>query len=823
MLQDCNLRRTLGPSGLQDCLRSLSFPGMEDRFNDIERATEGTCKWLLRHRTYREWADGHSDLLCVRGKPGSGKSTLLRYAVGDAVVASNIRDRSLFLHSEELRKRRETTEVWAEPGALILSFFFHARGAELQKTTLGLYRSLLHQLLRHAPHAIPDDLLTSFKDKKEKMGEPGEGWHWHWRELRDFFQAALRKALKNRPVSLIIDALDEYGKDNATELIKSFSLWIQEFPGPSQLRICFSCRHHPSLVLPKGSSEIWLEQENNYDISTYVQSQLSAWSSSEHLDAIQTDITNRASGVFLWARLIVARVLDLQAEGENWVKIREEVDQSPLELNDLYRGLIEKAADKRNSFKLIQWICYAIEPMTLDELRWAMVVEPEHSYCPNSLQHYETTRHFASNCDMMAKKLTTLSCGLAETIPSSRIRVVRRIKYFDDYLKPYDTDESGSEGSEGYTLERKTIPCRVVQFIHQSVKDFFLKEGLLALQRSQDPAMAKINGAELEATSHKLLSRTCIRYLTAEEIMQSKASVDEIMSVFPLLHYAATYWIGHVQESEKDRPQVDLLDYFGWPSEDIVQHWTRFFESLSRYNDPPLHGSTLLHVASRYRLMGLLRDILRRKQLLQKGIDVIDGNGLTSMSLAVREGHEVVVRLLLESGADVNANGKVGEDLRLASSSGIAGIVRILLENGADANAPASRFDTDGNALQAASANGHEQVARLLLDNGADVNAQGGLYDSALVAASLRGHGHVVEMLLENGADVNAPGRLRGRALTAAIAGGARNEGIVRMLLEKGADANAPVGDFDQRKPVDVAADVFHRPMLKLLREYGAV
>lgn len=821
MLQDCNLPRTLGPSGLQDCLRSLSFPGMEDRFNDIERATKGTCKWLLRHRTYREWADGHSDLLCVKGKPGSGKSTLLRYAVGDVVVASNIRDRSLFLHSEELRKRRETNEVWAEPGALILSFFFHARGAELQKTTLGLYRSLLHQLLRHAPHATPDDLITSFKDKREKMGEPGEGWHWHWRELRDFFQASLRKALKSRPVALIIDALDEYGKENATELVKSFSLWVQECPTSSQLRICFSCRHHPSLVLPKGSSEIWLEHENNYDISTYVQSQLSSWTSSEHLAAIQTDITNRASGVFLWARLIVARVLDLQAEGENWVKIREEVDQSPLELNDLYRGLIEKAVDKRNSFKLIQWICFAIEPMTLDELRWAMVVEPERSYCPNSLQHYETTRHFASDCDMMAKRLTTLSCGLAETISSSSVRMVRRKKYFEDYYKPYDTDGSESDGSEGYLLEQNTIPCRVVQFIHQSVKDFFVKEGLLALQSSQEPAISKINGAELEAIAHKWLSRTCIRYFTAEEIMQSQLSVDEMTSVFPLLHYAATYWIGHVQESEKEGPQSDLLDYFGWPSEAIIQHWTKLYGSrMFHYYTCPPHGTTLLHIASRYRLIGPLQDILQRKQLLQKGIDVIDGDGLTSMSLAVREGHEGVVRRLLESGADVNANGNVGEDLRLASASGMAGIVQILLENGADANAPGSHF---GNSLQAASANGHEQVARLLLDNGAVVNAQGGLYDNALVAASLRGHGHVVEMLLENGADVNAPGRLRGRALTAAIAGGSRNEGIVRMLLEKGADANAPVGDFDQRKPVDVAADVFHRPMVKFLREYGAV
>jgi hypothetical protein len=37
----------------KDCLQSLTFPGMDFGFNDIDEAAEGTCNWLLEHETYK--------------------------------------------------------------------------------------------------------------------------------------------------------------------------------------------------------------------------------------------------------------------------------------------------------------------------------------------------------------------------------------------------------------------------------------------------------------------------------------------------------------------------------------------------------------------------------------------------------------------------------------------------------------------------------------------------------------------------------------------------------------------------------------------------
>lgn len=97
---------------------------MDSRYNDIDTALEGTCTWLHGHRSFEEWTSGDQALLWIKGKPVSGKSTLLKYALA---IQEN--------------------KLAAESKNLTISFFFHGRGDELQKTRLGFYRPPLYQLL----------------------------------------------------------------------------------------------------------------------------------------------------------------------------------------------------------------------------------------------------------------------------------------------------------------------------------------------------------------------------------------------------------------------------------------------------------------------------------------------------------------------------------------------------------------------------------------------------------------------------------------------------------------------------------------------------
>ncbi|KAF7130889.1 hypothetical protein CNMCM5793_003759 [Aspergillus hiratsukae] len=184
---------------------------------------------------------------------------------------------------------------------------------------------------------------------------------------------------------------------------------------------------------------------------------------------------------------------------------------------------------------------------------------------------------------------------------------------------------------------------------------------------------------------------------------------------------------------------------------------------------------SLLTLAAKQGKADLVKELLSAIDLDSK-----DERGRTAMydnvlRAASAEGHDKIVRLLLEDGADPNAQS--GSALLAASKEGHDKIVKLLLNQGADPN-PQS-----GSALLAASKEGHDKIVWLLLFNGADPNPQSG---SALLAASKEGHDKIVQLLLNQGADPNAQS---GSALLAASKEG--HNKIVQLLLDNGADINA--------------------------------
>jgi ankyrin repeat protein len=138
---------------------------------------------------------------------------------------------------------------------------------------------------------------------------------------------------------------------------------------------------------------------------------------------------------------------------------------------------------------------------------------------------------------------------------------------------------------------------------------------------------------------------------------------------------------------------------------------------------------------------------------------------LSALKVASMQGHNGILQLLLDAGADVNIQDSAAENsgetpLISASKMGHIGIVRLLLKNGADVNAQASAAEIPGGPLISAVRMGHTTIVKILLDKGADVNAEAcGLKSSigkSLMADSRLIHGSITKLRLDHGADLDS-------------------------------------------------------------------
>ena len=139
-----------------------------------------------------------------------------------------------------------------------------------------------------------------------------------------------------------------------------------------------------------------------------------------------------------------------------------------------------------------------------------------------------------------------------------------------------------------------------------------------------------------------------------------RASTLSKLFAFPLLEYATTSWVAHVQQSEaRNVSQEYLLSYFEWPSENLVQLCLRIQYEID-FSRSPAPGSCLIHVAAKYQLIGLLRTILQRADQYSANINVKDRYARyarTPLSYAAESGHEAVVKLSLERN-DIEVNSR---------------------------------------------------------------------------------------------------------------------------------------------------------------------
>lgn len=172
--------------------------------------------------------------------------------------------------------------------------------------------------------------------------------------------------------------------------------------------------------------------------------------------------------------------------------------------------------------------------------------------------------------------------------------------------------------------------------------------------------------------------------------------------------------------------------------------------------------------------------------------------GVTALMIAAKEGDSITAERIISEGYDLNEQSAYGwTAMMFASWQGHEDVVRLLVEAGADANimsgtVPAGFLATTGgyhetSAIFEAISNKHFSIAEYLLDEDVTVPP------SALAVAGARGTPELLEMMVNKGAQINtiSTNQFYRTALSEAAQSG-QIENMV-WLLDNGADPNLPL------------------------------
>lgn len=335
-----------------------------------------------------------------------------------------------------------------------------------------------------------------------------------------------------------------------------------------------------------------------------------------------------------------------------------------------------------------------------------------------------------------------------------------------------------------------------VQFIHESVRDFLVKDkGLLDLCDDL--------GVDFECSSHERLKQCCYDYLNTKPLrssvdeMQQKGDVSDeeksaLKQMYPFLKYATKQVLYHANAAAKTIPQDEFLSTFS------ISSLVRTSNITQRAKDRrPTPNASMFYIFAQEGHSELIRTRLRR----DPHVHVLGERYKYPLFAALANGNSNAAAALLNlpsrirNGADITQGVRNREGLRdyenrtplsWAAQEGRIAMVEALLQSGVPVDEPDARERTP---LSCGCEMGLESVAELLIHRGADINARNSNGETPLGWACVNGQLAVAELLVERGAALNT----RDVDGETPLFWAARkwDQHIARLLLDKGADANA--------------------------------
>ncbi|KAI4225662.1 MAG: hypothetical protein L6R36_003742 [Xanthoria steineri] len=572
---------------------------------------------------------------------------------------------------------------------------------------------------------------------------------------------------------LILDALDEYPENVRQELLNAIKALRDSEHNDIHILVTSRAEYDIEHTLDtEATQKLSIKGPSvDSDISRHVRASLADDArlcrlSPSIKETIETQLVSSARGMFRW----VVCQLDTLRACNKVSAIKKALEHLPPTLDETYKRILTSIEpnDTTEAYHILQWLAFAERPLTLEEIAEAAVtpgdgspIDPE----DRLFDPFEVMR--------ICKSLVSLS---------------------DDTL----------------TICGKVTSGRFVRFAHFSVKEYLLSSRALE-------GNAKAFHIDPES-SHRQIGQSCLSIL----VQNDENSQDPNP---PLARYAAEFWFVHFRkfgscahDTSVFRP---LLERLFVSSPGAFQNWLLCYDvNIRRGHGLPVMARRLDSAPGPIYYAAFLGLEEPTQLLLASGVDPNAYAGWygTPLVAAASQGHEAIVKMLLDQGAEVDAEASSVFSTALAASSyfGYHSITELLLDRGA---MPDRRRDSDDTALENACEGGHETVVELLISRGSDVNLRhSGGYGFPLSAAAEWGFYNIVYLLLQKGAQVNNQGGHYLTALQAAASWG--SESIVQLLLDSGAHINIQGGAFGD--PLRAASIRGHHTIVKILVEHDA-
>ena len=395
-------------------LESLHFPEIKARQQSVAEAYVSTFEWIFQG-DFTEWLESDSNLYWVSGKAGSGKSTLMNYICED-------------------QRTTKALQIWSKGEKVITpTFFFWQPGSEMQKSTVGLLRSLLYQLLEEYPNAILSlNTRSGIGEFAPTSNRPINNrfrpvFAWTEKRLQALILDILRQKLVPCRVCFFIDGLDEFNGNY--DIVGSL---IQMIVAGTTAKVCVSSR--PYRIFRDTFSHarnLKLEDLTENDIRYYATNRLSTqveatkWVPYDptYLRDIVDEVVKKAGGVFLWVRLAIDDQIEGILNQDDVVQLREKLALLPSEMEELYMHMIEKI-DKAYRKETVQLFNLILEARTSNGSGMTEVTQPsllklamaKYKELDDLIQLSPSIRGvlIRDHCDVIAHRIVTICGGLLE-------------------------------------------------------------------------------------------------------------------------------------------------------------------------------------------------------------------------------------------------------------------------------------------------------------------------------------------------------------------------------------------------------------------------